>query len=184
MTESDTAPHAPDHRDTSTKIANGVFVAVVIGAVPLLLYRGRDQWFALDEWDFLALRQAGSFADLMRPHNEHLSTLPILYWRAMFAAVGLNHYWPYQLAVIAMHLVTAALLRVVMLRAGANVWIATAAASLFVVFGASRGTMAFAFQVVFTGALARSRSSPARRSRRADTTSRRARARVWVRARC
>ena len=45
-----------------------VGISVVV-ALPYILYQGRDQWFSIDEWDFLAARQLTSLSDLMRPHN-------------------------------------------------------------------------------------------------------------------
>ena len=122
-------------------------------AVPVILYQGRDQWFYLDEWDFLANRSAGSFHDLMAPHVQHWTTFGILVYRALWWLVGINHYWPYQLCVVTLHLAAAVLLRTVMRRAGVNPWIATAAASLFALFGAGRQDIVFAFQITFTGAL-------------------------------
>src|SRR5262249_39373515 len=77
----------------------------------------------------------------------------ILVYRALWWLVGLRHYWPYQLCVVALHLAAAVLLRAVMRRAGVHPWIATAAASLFAVFGAGRQDIVFAFQMTFTGAL-------------------------------
>jgi hypothetical protein len=55
---------------------------------------------------------------------------------------------------VTLHLTAAVLLRAVMRRAGVNPWIATAAASLFALFGAGRQDIVFAFQIAFTGALA------------------------------
>jgi hypothetical protein len=74
----------------------------------------------------------------LSPHNEHWSTLPILVYRMLWRFFGLRTYVPYKLITILLHLTTAVLLRVVMRRAGVNPWIATAAASLFALFGACR----------------------------------------------
>ncbi len=63
--------------------------------------------------------------DLLRPHNEHISVLPILVYRALWHLFGLHSYDPYQLCVIALHLTAAVLLRAVMRRSGVNPWIAT-----------------------------------------------------------
>ena len=126
---------------------------MVAVAVPVILYQGRDQWFFLDEWDFLANRSAGSFHDLMAPHVQHWTTFGILVYRALWWLVGIRHYWPYQLCLVTLHLTAAVLLRAVMRRAGVNPWVATAAASLFAFFGAGRQDIVFAFQIAFTGAL-------------------------------
>jgi len=152
--ESRTAVPAHDAGDRSARWAAWTFAAVIALAVPVILYQGRNQWFFLDEWDFLADRSAGSFHDLLMPHQQHWTTFGILVYRALWQIVGLRHYWPYQLCLVTLHLTAAVLLREVMRRAAVNPWIATAAASLFAVFGAGRQDIVFAFQIAFTGALA------------------------------
>ena len=131
-----------------------VFIAVEVAAGVLWLVLGRRQWFIADEWDFLADRDGGDLGDLLRPHNEHWSTIPILVYRALWNVAGLRSYVPYLLPVIAAHLTAAALLRVVMRRSGVDPWIATAAASAFALFGAGRFNIIYPFQIGFTGALA------------------------------
>jgi hypothetical protein len=130
-------------------VALVVFVVVLAAALPLYLWRGRDQWFYLDEWDYLADRSATSLHDLLRPHNEHWQTLPILVYRLLWRVFGLHSYKPYQLMTSGLHLTAACLLRVVMRRAGVGPWIATAAASLFVLFGAGHENVIWAFQIGF-----------------------------------
>jgi hypothetical protein len=89
----------------------------------------------------------------MAPHVQHWTTFGVLVFRALWSLVGLRHYWPYQLCLVGLHLAAAVLLRAVMRRAGVNPWIATAAASLFALFGAGRQDIVYAFQIAFTGAL-------------------------------
>ncbi len=139
--------------DRNARLALLVFVAVEVAALITILVLGRHMWFTLDEWDFLATRSAGSIVDLFRPHNEHWSTLPILVYRGLFNVFGLKTYLPYQLVLVLLDLTAAALLRTVMRRAGVSPWIATAAASLFVLFGAGYENMIWAFQIGFVGSL-------------------------------
>jgi hypothetical protein len=134
--------------------AQSAFVAVMVGALVFYLWSARQAWFSFDEWDFLSGRSAGSVASLLRPHNEHWSTLPILLWRALFHVFGIGSYVPYLLALLVAHLTLAVLLRVVILRAGVRPWTATAAASLFVLLGAGADDILWAFQIGFVGALA------------------------------
>jgi hypothetical protein len=138
---------------SSARLALSVFVAVEIFGLALYLVQGRNQWFYRDEWDFLAGRNPSRLHDLLAPHDEHWSTLPILLYRTLYKLVGLKSYVPYQLALIVLHLTAAALLRAVMRRAGVQPWIATAAASLFVLFGAANQDIVWAFQIGFVGAL-------------------------------
>lgn len=129
------------------------FAVVECGAVVLWLILGRSQWFFGDEWDFIAGRRAGDLGDLFRPHNEHWTTLPILVYRSLFWMFGLRSYLPYRVVVLVLHLTVAALLFVVMRRAAVRPWIAVAAASLFVLFGAGWENIVRPFQMTFTGAL-------------------------------
>lgn len=106
----------------SERIAAWVFGIYVAVALPLVVLRlGRYFWFLGDDWDFLTDRQAWSPGDLMRPHAEHLSTLPILATRLEWHLFGFRC-WRYQFVVMAFHLTTAVLLRLVMRRSGVGPW--------------------------------------------------------------
>ncbi len=128
---------------------------MLVAAVALVLFLvfGHRRWFFVDEWDFLADRNAYKLDDLLRPHNEHWSTLPILVWRVLWRLFGLQTYVPYQLVLISLHLTAAFLLRTVMRRAGVGPWVATTAASLFVLFGAGYENIVWAFQIGFVASL-------------------------------
>jgi hypothetical protein len=143
----------PDSGSRHDRAALIVFAAVEAAAFVLFLHYAHTQWFFYDEWDFLVSRHAGSLDDLLRPHHQHWSTLPILVYRVLWRAVGLRSYLVYQLPLFSLHLTAAALLRVVMRRAGVRPWIATAGASLFVLFGSGRENIMWAFQIGFVGSL-------------------------------
>jgi len=130
-----------------------VFAAVQLFAVVFWLNAGRLEWFYLDEWDFLAQRKATDLGDLLRPHNEHWTTIPILVYRALYGLFGLREYLPYRLVVVLVYVAVGALLYVVVLRAGLHPWIATAAASAFALFGAGWENAIKPFQMTFTGAV-------------------------------
>jgi hypothetical protein len=138
--------------DRSARYALLAFAGVEAAALPLILVLGHYLWFHEDEWDFLG-RTAGDLGDLLRPHNEHWSTLPILVYRLLWWLVGLRSYGPYQAVLVLLHLTAAVLLRTVMRRAGVGPWISTAAASLFVLFGAGRDDIIWPFQIGFVASL-------------------------------
>ncbi len=135
------------------RLALLVFAGVEVAAFVLFLVYGHSQWFFLDDFDFLADRELRDIDDLLRPHNEHWSTLPIIVYRVLWQGFGLRTYVPYQLVAIVLHLTVAALLRVVMRRAGVDPWIATLAASLFALFGAASQNIVWAFQMAWGAAL-------------------------------
>ena len=129
------------------------FAGVEIYALFLWLSIGKAEWFYADEWDFLAQRTGGNVGDLFRAHNGHWTTLPIIEYRILYNVFGVRAYLPYRLVTLTLYLIAAALLLVVMRRAGVHPWIATAAASLFVLFGAGWANIIRPFQVTFTGSL-------------------------------
>jgi hypothetical protein len=143
-------------RLTPERAAFVTFLAIEIAGGIVYVVNGRKVWFFGvfgDEWDFLAGRRL-TVHDLLLRHGDHLVALPALVFRLLYSTVGLRSYFPYQLISIGLHLVAAWLLRVVMRRAGVQPWIATAAAGLFVLFGAGSQDILIAFQMTFTGALA------------------------------
>jgi hypothetical protein len=133
----------------SQRAALNCLVVILLAAFVLFYVHGRSQWFWLDEWVFLAGRNATSLTDLFRPHQQHWSTLPILLYRALFNVFGVRTYLPYQLPVIVLHLVVAGLLRTIVRRLCVNPWIATATAGLFALFGAAHENIVWAFQVAW-----------------------------------
>lgn len=132
--------------------ALAAFIALEVGAFPLLMYLGNRVWFTVDDWDFFSTRTAGNVGDLFRGHFQHLVIVPILAYRLLWQFVGMRSYAPYQAMVVLLHLVAVALLRIVMRRAGVRPWVATVMALVLVVFGAGAENIVVAFQISFVGA--------------------------------
>ncbi len=152
MTATATHPPAADLRTGDGPWPRRVFVAGLVVAAPLLLWFGRDHWFFLDEW--LVLQRDGlTDPGYLDAHNGHWITLVVLDYRLNFRLWGLDTYLPYQVPVVAAHLASAALLRIVMLRVGVRGWLATGAALVFVFLGAGRDNITFGFQISMTGSL-------------------------------
>jgi hypothetical protein len=149
ITVTDPRRQGPDN----ALLAFVAFLLVEVAGLALWLTLARRQWFRNDEWAFLAGRTAGNFGDLFRDHYGHWSTFPILVYRLWWWLFGIRSYMPYLLLVVLSHLAIAALLRCVMRRAGVGPWTATAAASLFVLFGTGLENVTFAFLINFNLAL-------------------------------
>ncbi len=150
----DEAPGAPTPLlDRAPQAARWTFAALLAAAVPYWALRCRGQWFFQDEWAFLVWRDGGSIEDLLRPHNEHWTTLPVIIYRVVFNLFGLRSYRPYQAVNIAFHLATAVLVRAVAVRSGASPWLATVAAGLFLFYGSGGENVIWAFQITFIGGL-------------------------------
>lgn len=132
-------------------------VTLVVGLALLLWVNvavGGGQWYFGDDWDLLVDRRLTSLDDLLRPHNEHWSTLPVVVFRLTFAAVGLHAYWPYLVPALLAHLAVAHLAWRLMWRAEVDPWVATALSGAFVVLGAGHENLLWAFQVGSNGAVA------------------------------
>lgn len=129
-----------------------MFVVVLLIAAIVYANRARDVWFYGDEWNFLA-RRGLHWDDLWLHHGGHLVVLPLIVYRTLFQLFGIRSYLPYAAVSIVVHGAAAVLLRVVMRRAGVRPWVATAAAALFVCFGAGSSNIVRAFQITLVGSL-------------------------------
>ncbi|MGC8625952.1 MAG: hypothetical protein ACP5VR_00110 [Acidimicrobiales bacterium] len=145
-----------------TKVGRGLprpvlaaHVGTLLAGFFVWLYLDRHLWFYGDEWDFIVRRGIWHpQLSLWVPHNEHWSTLPILLWRAIFAVVHLSHYWPYLVALLALHVCIVHLLWRRLLREGTGPWSATALGLLMALLGTAAEDLTWAFQVGFLGSVA------------------------------
>jgi hypothetical protein len=78
-------------------------VALVVAAV-FLVHETRGTTFWVDEWSWALERRGWDVDTFLRPHNEHLSLLPLLIYKVLFTTVGLDHYGAFRALVIAGHL--------------------------------------------------------------------------------
>jgi hypothetical protein len=131
------------------------FAAIAAGSFVFYLWAGRHLWFTGDEWDFILDRDGADVRDLLRPHNEHFSAIPILVYRGLWQTFGINAYLPYRVIVLCLHVTVAFLLRAIMRRAGVRPWFATGLAAVFLLV-AARGwqDIMWPFQIGFVGSLA------------------------------
>jgi len=114
-----------------------------------LVRHARHLWFFGDEWTFLFDRSATP-SDLLVPHNEHWSTIPLLLYRVLFALFGLDHYLVFALMPIVSHVAVCVALYKVMRAYDVRPWPAALAT---LVIGLAAGSVAvnllWAFQVGF-----------------------------------
>lgn len=110
-------------------------LAASVASVALFCWVGRDTWFRLDVWDFLAGREAGSFESWIRPHAGHLQWVTVGVHRLLYGLVGLD-FWPwYYLIPVAGYAGLSLLLWRALLRRGADRGIAFAAYLVVLVLG-------------------------------------------------
>jgi hypothetical protein len=146
------APTSPPRHDDQVRPAAFAFAVIELAGFIFYVVAGRHLWFYRDEWDFLAAKGFNAH-DLIEPHGGHLSVVPLAVYRAMYSTFGLHSYVPYQVLTILLHLAAAALLWIIMRRAGVHPWLATVIGGAFVFFGTASQDIIWAFQVGFSGAL-------------------------------
>lgn len=128
--------------------------AIAFGSAGLLILRvGRNQWFFGDEWAFLLGRQATSLSDLLRPHNEHWSTIPILVYRGLYNIFGIASYRPYLAMLVTLNICVALTVFSFLRRSGATVVVSTACGLLLMLFGAGANNVIWALQIGFVASL-------------------------------
>lgn len=129
-------------------------LATLVIAGLVLAVINRHNWFWFDEWEFVHRDVRPLSVDsLLRPHNEHWSTLPVLVYRALYAVAGLRSYVPYLAVLIATHLALVHLLWRLLLRAGTAPLLATGVGGVFAVLGSGWENLTSAFQIGFIGSL-------------------------------
>jgi hypothetical protein len=130
-----------------------VGAALALTALALLVI-ARDQWFWYDEWDFFVQRERASLADLFRPHNEHLTALPLLAYRILYALFGLHSYLPYYAFFLVVHLTAVALLYRLLRVSLVPMWPALAVALVIAFLGSGAQNVLWAWQIGLVGSLA------------------------------
>ncbi len=131
-----------------------VFGLVIALGAAFLLYGARNTWFFGDDWAFIVRRRQlwadGRYAEyLLAPHNEHWVLVPVIAHGLLFRVFGLHSYLPYLVPVVACHLGICIALRSIMRRVGVGPWLATGAATLFLIFGSGAENLIWGFQLGF-----------------------------------
>ncbi len=127
-------------------------VALVLVALPVLVWLGRDMTFYHDEYAFILQRDL-SWDGLLTPHNEHLSATLVVLYRVLIGTVGTVSYWPYLGVTFALHVVVALISFVVVRREAGTAW-ALGAMAVVLVLGSGGDDILWAFQSGTIGAVA------------------------------
>ncbi len=86
--------------------AAAVLLGLAVVASGFLLYhltRGSSFWG--DDWAWITTRRANTIGNFLAPYDGHLSVVPIVIYRVMFAAFGIDSYAPYRVLVVGLSLV-------------------------------------------------------------------------------
>jgi hypothetical protein len=87
------------------RIAMPVLGVTVLASGLLLYHLTRGSSFWGDDWLWITTRRTNTVGTFLSPYNGHLSVLPIVIYRLMFDAFGINSYAPYRLLVIVFSLI-------------------------------------------------------------------------------
>lgn len=119
-----------------------------------LLNASRQQWFVTDEFDYFNFRGDSLPVWLLRPHNEHTIVFTKAWFALMGQFVGLRHYAPYMIPLVACHIVVVgAIYRLAWISTCSRV-IATGVALMSLTMGAAVGTLTWAGQFQYVGSIA------------------------------
>lgn len=143
------SPNA-EARWKTTYISNGVHLLSLSAFLYWLLQRGHGLTFFFDEWNFI-LDRTYSVDDLLRPHNGHLSLLPILVYNVLRSFFGLTSYVPYQIAGLLVHGSVCGAVYVLAKRRSAS--IAILSAIIVCLLGVGWQNIMWPFQIGMMGAL-------------------------------
>ncbi len=116
----------------------------------LVIHSGAGLTFYYDEWAFLLRRSGHSLGVFLRPHNEHLSAIPIAIYKAMLEVFGLGDYRPYQWLLMGF-VVALAVVVYVYARARVGAWLALVPALVVLLGGSFWEDTMWAFQIGFVG---------------------------------
>ena len=129
-----------------------VLAALLALAALMLLYLGRGETFFFDEWNFVIDRRGGDLDAFLGPHNEHLSLLPVVAYKLLWATVGLDAYPVYRGLLVALHLgVTVVVF--VLARKRIGPWAAVIAAAVVLFNGRAWEDLLWGFQIGFVGSV-------------------------------
>jgi hypothetical protein len=139
------------YRRAMTRLPPTTLAWVALGVLLLaaggfLLYETRGTTFWGDEWTWILDRRGNDVDTFLKPHNEHLSLIPVAIYKLMFATVGLEHYGPYRAMVIVAHLGAAALVFVYASRRVGSV-LALCATALVLFLGPGWQNLLWPFQI-------------------------------------
>lgn len=129
-----------------------VLVAAAVATLGLL-YLTRRFDFYYDEWDYIVGPSHPTLGDYFRPHNEHWSTLLMVWYKAVFSIFGARNYHVLMAGVLLVDAAVACLLFVLIRRRWGDA-LGVVAAVLMLGLGRGWENMLAAFQIGYTGAVA------------------------------
>jgi hypothetical protein len=123
-----------------------VLGAAIACATALLLYLGRGQTPAVDQWAYIYFYRSWSLESLLTPHSGHLIVLPLILYKLFAELFGLESQLPFQLLNLALSATVGVLLYALIRRAVGDL-LAIGAAVLMLFYGAGADVLIPTFQI-------------------------------------
>jgi hypothetical protein len=123
-----------------------LLAAAIAASTILILYLGRGQTPASDQWAYIYAYQPWSLESLLTPHSGHLVVFPLIVYKAMFEVFGLESQLPYQLLNLALSAIVAVLLFALIRKAIGDL-LALGAATLILFYGAGADVLISTSQI-------------------------------------
>src|SRR4051812_7541487 len=137
------------------RVAKPVWIvlgALCLGSVATIVVLGSKLTFFNDEWYVLLLRPGLSAHTVLEPHNGHLSAIPILVYKGLVAAFGLDAQVPFRIA-LAIVVVALGLVVFAYVRERCGDVLALLAAALLLFLGSAWQDLLWSFQIGLVGSL-------------------------------
>ena len=128
-------------------------VALVLAGCLVVGFEARRLVFSGDDWTFMLDRRAWDLDTFLQPHGEHLSTLPVLAYKALLETFGADSYAPFMALALLVHGL-GCLALYVLARAQVGPWAALAPTAVLVLLGPAWHDLLWAFQVGYFGSIA------------------------------
>jgi hypothetical protein len=129
-----------------------ILVLLCLASATTLVILGSKLTFFGDDWAILLQRPGLSGDSIFIPHNEHLTALPILIYKALVELAGLDSQIPFRLALVTV-LVCLAVLVFVFVRERAGNLLALLAAAVLLFLGPASEDLLWSFQIGLIGSL-------------------------------
>lgn len=133
-------------RAQPARLCRAALAVLMLGAAAFLLFETRHTTLWFDEWDWALGRRGNSVGTFLRPHNSHLSLVPLVIYRQLFATAGIRSYLPYRILGTVGHLGCVVLLYVYAERRIGSLH-ALLAAALLLFFGPGWQDILWPFQI-------------------------------------
>jgi hypothetical protein len=130
-----------------------LLLAFGAGSAVLLLVLGSGLTFFQDEWDVILHRRGLTGDAYLRSHNEHLIVIPVVIYKGLLAAFGMESTMPFRIVATLLLLATSGLL-FAYLRRRVGDWLALIAVVPILFLGTAWQDLLWPFQMSVVGAMA------------------------------